>query len=247
MAFEQNSKLKKLIVDVAVRRYPGHSFLFFHGSWAKGEAREGSDVDLIVVYEKQIKPYRETYYEENYLFDVFLMDAESLHLNIQTSKQIGQYAMLNSLCDCITLPKSTKISDHLLSLARKIASSSDWPIPNRDSIRYFLGCLLKDLRACSEENERNFLAADLYQTLMTVTLMLRGRGGHTSKHVARELRRVDPNIQSQLDHALKLSLISGETSLLIELGNAVLEKLGGELKAGFKVMLKESGRLPLPA
>ncbi|MEB0141152.1 MULTISPECIES: nucleotidyltransferase domain-containing protein [unclassified Undibacterium] len=237
--------LTEFIVNVISNRYSDFSFIYFFGSQINGVARKDSDIDLIIVFTKKTTPFHESFSEGGKIFDVFVFDAETLNYNIQICPKIGQYSTIEIICGSTVLPQATFESEHLKSCARYIENSAQWEVPDLDSVRYFLTSLIIDLEFCIDKREINFLAAELYKTLVEIILLKRGKGGYVRKHTARALKKFNPLMDEKLNNSLEKAISNADTADLVVLAKAVLAELGGELKDGFKKQMRESGRLPL--
>lgn len=237
-------KIPDLILGMASRRYPGFSFVLFHGSTSRGNGHADSDVDLFVIFADQRAPCRESFVERGKVFDVFVYDAETLHLQLHSARRSWQTAVLDIVCSSVTLPRENAISTYLRKSAERIRST---PPPTEDALmfRVLLTNLLRDLRLAQDRWEIQALAIELYKTLSTKALREHGVGGHVRKHCRAALLAVEPEYCLQLDELFESTIRAGDAAGFIRLGELVLDKLGGALATEFTIPLVDGKRLPL--
>jgi hypothetical protein len=232
------------ISDVAARRYPGHSFVFFHGSNSRNMGRSDSDIDLFVVFTQQRAPYRESFTEDSKVFDVFVYDAESLHYNLHAARQTLQTVVLDIVCSSVTLPHENATSTYLRKSAEQIRRSPLLP-ENPQTFRVLLTNLLRDLRLAQHRWDIQALAIELYKALVSKTLREHGIGGHVRKHSRAALIAVAPDYCVQLDTLFESTIRTGDASELIRFGEHDLDTAGGALVSDFIIPLQQGKRLPL--
>ncbi|WP_418336537.1 nucleotidyltransferase domain-containing protein [Rhizobium gallicum] len=60
-------------------RFDGYSFAFAAGSIVRGEGTENSDIDLVVVFERLDRVWRESFVDNGLPFEAFVHDPETLN------------------------------------------------------------------------------------------------------------------------------------------------------------------------
>lgn len=237
-------KISDLILSVAAKRYPGFSFVLFHGSTSRSSGRPDSDVDLFVIYTDQRAPCRESFVEGGKVFDVFVYDAETLHFHLHTARRSWQTAVLDIVCSSVTLPNDNAISMYLRRSAERIRST---PPPAEDPLmfRVLLTNLLRDLRLAQDRWEIQALAIELYKTLSIKVLREHGVGGHVRKHCRTALKAVEPAYCLQLDELFESTIRTGDSAGFVCLGERALNERGGALVSDFTIPLADGKRLPL--
>lgn len=222
--------------------YPG-AFGFFYGSRCNGGATATSDVDLIVVFEDPCRSYREKFVFQGFLFDVFVYDAQSLHGAIAATSRHGQFGNINALLSATTLPHPTPLS-LALTQAAALARTNGFKLPDTAFFRQYLSNAIDDLLGQPSRGEITMLAVDLYKTLVELVLIDAGHGVCNRKHASRLLSQVDPGLHRQLDGALGAA-VGGDVAPIVALARTVLQRFGGELRAGFRMPMDGLPRLPI--
>ncbi|HAT9793188.1 TPA: GNAT family N-acetyltransferase, partial [Legionella pneumophila subsp. pneumophila] len=74
--------IQKLIHE----RYSEARAVFWAGSVSQGEETQVSDLDLVIVYEKLIRAYREAFVYEGWPIDAFVHDRESIRYFFEESR-----------------------------------------------------------------------------------------------------------------------------------------------------------------
>jgi predicted nucleotidyltransferase len=224
--------------------YKGSAFCYFYGSFAEGTNDEYSDVDLIIVYEKPIQPYREKFLFEGYLFDVFIYDAESLNGILNAARTTAQFTTVNAVLNSVTLPSETELSGQLREVAKRVKHVG-YIFQNKAFRQQYITNILDDLKTSTKKNERHMLCVDLYRSMVDLILMMSGAGSHSRKHAARELTEYDPEFHARLDAAF-IQALTDDITPLTDIADEVLKPLGGALREGFRMNYSDITRIPLP-
>ena len=237
--------LHTLIIDLARQRYPGHGFVFFHGSQMQGSATASSDVDIVVAFTESTPPFREIFCHAGHTFDAWIYDVETLNYILQSSMRRANFVTAAMLQGSVVLPAPTSVSTYLITRAKEVM---DEPVvlPGLDAIRVFATNMLDDLQGAFLQDEQCFLAVSLYQILTELVLLQNGHAGHKRKHGARALQRIDPDFLSELNVCFKDVVVSGNARPLIAYAEQVLHSIGGRLKAGYRQRLQDGPRLAIP-
>lgn len=237
------SSMHEFVLEVARRRYPDHAFLLFYGSASRGTNRPDSDIDISVLYEKKIRPFREIFSVNGKVFDALVHDFETINFELCTSKQTGTTAIIDIIRSATPLPHPTPFSEYLLNTANSI---SNVPVDfDKDKLRLFLSNLLKDLRRSEDDFEKNALSVDLYRLLSDYVFLKNGRSAISRKYANTALKNFDPDFHLALNTGFNECITTGNQVHLLALGNTVLAEIGGELGVGYKATTSEY-RLPLP-
>ena len=88
-------------------RYGGAVVLFLAGSVVRGEGTPGSDLDLVVLYERLPNAYRESLVYEGWPVEAFVHDPETLRRFFQTDSREGIPSILYMVVEGVELPATS--------------------------------------------------------------------------------------------------------------------------------------------
>jgi predicted nucleotidyltransferase len=233
-----------LIIDFVSARYKDYSLILFYGSAATGAQEVRSDVDLFVLYDSPIHPYREKVRHLGFLFDIWVYDIETLHGMINVARRSPSAIILEIVLSSTVLPEKTKISDYLKLAAANIRKSKPLIQDIADWRQYITG-IVDDLESANHKDDRCLLAMEAYGAITDCLLLILGAGGYKKRHAARILREYDADYFCELNEGLG-EAINGNLEKLVKCSKKLLIQLGGELREGFKSSLPEGIRFPLP-
>lgn len=233
-----------IIADELTLRYGRHDFALFYGSMAAPDRplTPRSDIDLIVVYEHDIEPYREIFTAHGIKFDVFVYDAGSLHFQIRHARR---NVLLDMVADAIVLPRPHPTATYLKALAIQMAAMPMAPF-NSAPTRLLIGNTVDDLEFSTDPVERNCMVVELYKLLFDLQLTGLGKQGWNKRHAIAELRQRAPHFIASLDQALTASQTDGDVRPMLALANEIVCAFGGQVGDGYQAPLGDGRRLPLP-
>ncbi|MES2048465.1 MAG: hypothetical protein V4447_08695 [Pseudomonadota bacterium] len=235
------------VMEVIKQRYPDHAFVLFYGSHAKEEeiTTPQSDLDVMVLYSRATKPFRETFRATGYLFDVFVYDIESINYLVHHANRLSMASLIHIILESTVLPEANPISDHLKSIAEQVNQS---PPVQRDlgPLRHYITNTIDDLQWCQDARDKTALMVDLYRSLMNLMLATLGKEGHTRKHAVAAIRLAAPDFFMHLDTKFHEGIQNQDPRSLILLAYETLQPLGGPLREGFRLNLQERARLAIP-
>lgn len=246
MTTHDPKQLRELIDRELSRRYIGHAFAFFYGSMSGQQARgtPNSDLDLIVVYDGEIQPFRQIFEADGLKFDVFVYDAETINYQIRRARSGGRAVLLTMVAEAEVLPQPHPLATYLKELATRV-EAIPLPAPNTDAMRLAIGNMTDDLEYVTDRFERNSVIIDLYKSLSDLHLAQVGKRGHHRRHAARELARVAPVFLDRLNSAFALSQTHDDVGPMIALARETIDQFGGPVGDGYKAPLVEGRRLPV--
>ncbi|MFB8088415.1 hypothetical protein [Streptomyces sp. NPDC055992] len=99
--------------------------------------------------------------------------------------------------------------------------------------RYSLTDLLDDLAGCDDVGERVFIVTELARRTANRVLVTRGAWLDGGKWLARHVDAADPGFSKRLSAAVREAL-SGRDEDLVRMVDAVLDRCGGRLWAGYR-------------
>jgi predicted nucleotidyltransferase len=225
-------------------RYPIFTGIFFYGSHALGTPNSASDVDIIVVFEKPISPFREKISHDGLLFDVFLYDQESLHGALHIGRSENNFIVIDSISSAKILIDKKSALANLQESARFLRQKGPTQI-NIQSERQFLTGVIDDLCADQADDEyRTAQLVELYTAVMGIQMKIRGMGGYSRRDAAKALSKGNENLARSLNMAFKQAILGKDVDF-IKLAQAILNDLGGPLRDGYRASIPDMPRIPL--
>jgi hypothetical protein len=224
---------KEIILKLKNERYPDAKTIFWAGSLSKSPDNVGSDLDLIIIYKKLERAYREAFIYENVPIDAFIHDEATLRYffkNIdQSSLILGLPAMI---AEGIELPNTTEFGNQFKEEARVILAS-DPPITDEqlNMRRFFITDLLDDLKVSKDKHEKMAIAFRLYKDLAEFYLLSNKKYLASGKHLPRFLQKLNPEIAKEFGNVFDNYQ---DIDNLISFARKILKPYGGLLWDGFR-------------
>lgn len=216
-------------------RFEGAALAFVAGSIMRGQGTVASDIDMIVVFPRLERAWRESFLEDGFPVEVFVHDPQTLAYFLEEGLQSGFPVMIDMVASGRIIGSDIDLGQAMQSRAAEIMLQGPRSLagPDYDALRYRVSDLADDLRGDRPPAEIRAIAAHLYQQL--ADLMLLGRGAWTGrgKWAPRLLLRLDPNLAETFDHAFRRAA-GGDGAPLLALADAELALHGGHYFAGYK-------------
>lgn len=233
---------------VLASRYPDADAALLTGSLARGDATAGSDLDLIVLYEKLPSARRESFTFEAMPVEVFLHDPETLAWCFNADLEAGRPGMHHMVAEGRILGPRPAIAERLRARARAGLDAGPPPLkPEQlDQYRYHVTDRINDLRDERDPAEVVATGVWLYDALAALILRGQGRWMGTGKWTPRHLKALDPALERRFSAAFESLFARGDAGPVIALAEAELAPHGGLLFEGYRSDAAESARLPEP-
>ena len=229
--------------SVLANRFPGYSFAFASGSIIRGEGTKGSDVDLVVVFDRLETAWRETFVEGDLPFEVFIQDSETLSWFFESDIARGCPVIIHMVATGQILglnPEKGRVwKDYAASVLR--AGPPELVGEKLNALRYQITDLLDDLRGERSGSEVRAIAAQLYQPLADLMPLGQGRWSGRGKWIPRLLREMDQDLANRFDEAFQ-QVSLGYVDDLCKLTHGELDRHGGPFFAGDKRMASQQAR-----
>lgn len=229
--------------SVLASRFASYSFAFASGSIIRGEGRKGSDIDLVVVFDRLETAWRETFIEGELPFEVFVHDPETLSWFFESDIARGYPVIIHMVATGQILgpnPGKGQIwKDYASDILR--ASPPELKDEKLNALKYQITDLLDDLYGERAAPEARAIAAQLYQPLADLMLLGRGKWSGRGKWIPRLLRDVALDLADRFDDAFRQAS-AGEVEALCDLTHRELDRHGGPFFAGDKRMASQQAR-----
>ena len=226
-------------------RFSGASHLFVAGSIMRGEGNEFSDIDLIVVFPRLPRAWRESFVLEGFPIEAFVHDAETLAYFIEQDIKSGAPIIVHMVANGVIVGDDLEPARAMQQQARSVLENGPSPLSGEpyDSMRYFLSDLADDLRAERPVNEVAALSAQAYPRLIDLILLGRRQWTGKGKWGPRLLHRFDPSLAETASKAFA-DAVRGNKAGLLSLIDQELARHGGVYFDGYRVDAPLDARRP---
>jgi predicted nucleotidyltransferase len=216
------------------QRFPDCRAAFLAGSAARGTATPISDLDLVIV-SAQEAPFRwATFRESGWPIEAWFLTPHTYPVAFAEDAR-KRWPLLPEMCwDGIIVRDEDGLAQRIKHEAGRILDQGPEPLTAAeiDQYRFDLTSLLDDLESSTDRIEALLLSGGIFHLTATLLLALNRRWLGQGKWLIRRLRELDPEPAESLEQALDALCRTGETTPLLQLSDAVLDRLGGRLFEG---------------
>lgn len=225
-------------------RFKGASHLYVAGSIMRGDGTPFSDIDLVVVYPKLPRAWRESFVLDGFPIEAFVHDAETLAYFMEKDAERGVPSIIDMVANGVILGNTLDQAAATQQRARQVLAAGPKPLSGApyDAMRYTLSDLAEDLRAERPVNEIAAIAAQLYPRLIDLMLLGRNRWTGNGKWGPRLLQRHDRQLAEIADEAFR-DAVQGDAAKLLSLTDRELACHGGSYFDGFRSDAAEDARI----
>ena len=222
--------------EIFRERYAGARVLFLAGSVLRGEATPASDLDVVVVYDRCLRAYREAFIHEGWPVEAFVHDAETIEVFFESDRRRGRPDMMSMVSEGVEVPGPGEFSAALKRRAREVleAGPPPWGDDELTLRRYRLTDWVDDMRFPRSPDELLATGAYLYQDVAEFYFRTRGLWSAHSKTIPRRLRAVDAAFAGKFLRAFDDLFAERRGDAAISLVAELLEPFGGFLFEGFR-------------
>lgn len=215
-------------------RFGGAALAFAAGSIMRGQGTTASDIDLIVVFPRLERAWRESFLEDEFPVEAFVHDAETLAYYLDKDAGSGCPVMLDMVASGRIIGADVQLGRALQSRAiEMLAQGPRLKGSDFDGLRYRVSDLADDLRGDRPPVEIRAIAAHLYPQLTDLMLLGRGTWTGRGKWGPRLLFRSKPELAAALDLAFQCA-VAGDPAPMLLLCDAELALHGGAYFAGYR-------------
>lgn len=217
-----------------VKHFPDASTVFLGGSAGRGEARAGSDLDLVIVTAQVKGPYRETFREFGWPIEAFVYTPDTYGAWFKNDAKRRRPSLPTMCAEGIVLVDREGKAPQIKAEARTLLAAGPTPLAEEESaaVRYRITDLLMDLES-ADEGELPFIAIALVPPLADLICDSHGQWRSDAKWVPRAIRAFSPAIAEWFETALSAALRWGDARPLIDLSDNTLAAVGGRLFEGY--------------
>jgi len=205
------------------------------GSVARGEATATSDLDIIIVANEDISPYRRSYLEYGWFIEVFVGGSKYNEEKIRGFHGRHIPSFLTSYAEGVILKDQHDFARDLQEKAIAILERGPDELTRQeiDTYRYLITDWLDDFIDSKSHEESLFIAYDLAAKVGEFLLAYNRKWVGERKWLYRALRKLDHELADQLIEELKSFYQTGGKEGLIGIVVRVLDLVGGKLYEGY--------------
>ncbi|SHG08836.1 hypothetical protein SAMN02745157_3565 [Kaistia soli DSM 19436] len=228
---------------VLEERYPAARFGLAAGSIIRGEGVSGSDIDLVVVFERLDAAWRESFIAHGFPVEAFVHDIDTLNWFSDEDIAKGRPAIVQMVAEGVALGRDLEGAKEAQERAASLLALGPPPLDRErlDDLRYAVTDLCDDLGGQRPVNERRAIAASLYQPLADLILRGRGRWTGSGKWAPRLIARLDTALAQSFENAFHAGS-NGNVEPLMRLVASELARHGGPLFDGYRRVAPATAR-----
>jgi predicted nucleotidyltransferase len=226
-----------VVQELLESRYVGAKVIFLAGSVIRGEANAYSDVDLVVVFPRVERAYRESFYHRTWPVEAFVHDPDTMrHFFLEVDRPIGSSSLAEMVSEGLEVPSESDFSRDLKQLARQVISEGPPAMsePELEDRRYQISELLDDIREPRNRQELFASASVIYGELAEFFLRSRRAWAASGKGVIKRLKKADAAFARRFFESFDLLYATGRPDKVVEMGEDMLSPQGGLLFDGYR-------------
>lgn len=218
------------------KRYPEAELAFLAGSVVRGDATMTSDLDLVVVFERLDRAYRQSFTLDGWPIEAFVHDPQTLRYFMEeVDGPRGVPSLPAMISEGIAIPEVTALARSLKDCAKAVLESGPPPLSAEelDSRRYAITDMSEDLVEPRSPIEAWATGIQLYTLMADFALRARGEWSATGKTLPRRLSMADPELAQAFEAAFDALFEARDTGPVIALAERILQPHGGRLRDGY--------------
>lgn len=218
-----------------VNRFDGAACAFVAGSIMRGQGTTGSDIDLVILFPRLERAWRESFIEDGFPVEAFVHDPETLAFYLDKDIESGRPVMLDMVTSGVVIGPERTLAEPIRATAARALAKGPLPLsgPTYDTMRYMISDLIDDLNGERPAPEIAAIAAHLYPRLIDLMLLGRRAWSGAGKWGPRLLRRLDAQLADSFDEAFRAAVNGNGTALKV-LAEAELDRHGGHCFDGYR-------------
>jgi predicted nucleotidyltransferase len=232
--------LAERIVGKVLEGYPKAVAAFVGGSFARGDATPTSDIDLVILFASVAHAWRETISVEGTTVELFCHDLNTLQYFLTVvDLPSGNAPLAEMISEGRNMLSDSASAASAQSLSREILGKGPIALTTvqLNMRRYEITTALEDLLDAGRDDECLCIGVMLYEAIADIALRGSGSWSGSGKWLVRRLRRLEPEIASNLDFAMRLLVTDGAAGKLEiqKVVDRVLTPYGGPLLIGHRL------------
>lgn len=240
------TELQRATDSIRLDRYPEARVVFLAGSLVRGEGTSTSDLDLVVVFDRIPRAYRESFIYEKWPVEAFVHDPLTLEYFFrEVDRPTGFPSLPTMVTEGVEIPGVSEFSNGLKQLAATVLSEGPpkWSESELRSSRYIITDLIEDMKDPRSPQELHATATLLYSALANHYFRSRNMWSAKGKAIPRRLNTVDSDLAEKYLGSFDSVFLKCRTQEVIRLAEGILEPEGGFLFQDHKLEAPESWRV----
>jgi Nucleotidyltransferase domain len=236
----------QIAAQIFRQRYPEAQIIFLAGSTVRKEANASSDLDLIVVFEKLPRAYRESFYFQGWPVEAHVHDLETLKYFFFDELPSGNPPTLCMVAEGVEVPGPTTLSQSLKQAARNLLDAGPPPLSKAEDerARYIITSIAGDLRHSRSKDEMIASGTLLYEKVAYYYFRTRRLWAYSGKLLPRSLYKADAGFAAEFCAAFA-ELFNGQAERVLRLVEELLAPRGGLLFDGYSYAAPPNWRRPI--
>lgn len=218
-------------------RYQGADSIFVTGSVVRGEATAHSDLDLVVVFPKVERAYRESFVHKGWPVEAFIHDPETLRYFFQhVDKNLGRATLAEMCAEGHEIPSATEVTRQVKQMAQAALREGPPALSDEDlqDRRYHISEILDDMREPRNRHELVASASLLYLELADFYFRTKLSFTGSGKGLVRRMKRADPAFARRFADAFDDVFSTGQSARVIAMAEDLMSENGGLLFEGYR-------------
>jgi predicted nucleotidyltransferase len=215
--------------------FPECSVAIVGGSAIRGDETPTSDLDIVIVTDREDAPFRASYREYGWPIEAFVHSPRSLRRFFASDASTRTPSLQRMCAEGAVLRDRDGEAEEIRREA--VAQLEGGPAPLTEektaSWRYQVSDLLDDFVGCEDRTEGFFIGADLAAAAVQLYLAYNRQWVGHAKWLPRSLRAFDPDLAERLSGAIESYTSDGSKQELIDFAEAMLASSGGRLFEGY--------------
>lgn len=240
------NEIKKATEEIRQNRYRQARVIFLAGSLIRGEGTSTSDLDLVILFERVPRAYRESFIHDRWPVEAFVHDPQTLEYFCREVDRPSGFPSLPTMVDeGIEIPEASEFSDSLKRLAACVLEEGPpkWSEQDLSNSRYAIPDLIDDLRAPRSTQEMHATATLLYSTLANHYFRSKSLWSAKGKAIPRRLNALDVSLATKFLNSFEKLFSENCVAAVILLAEEILAPNGGFLSDGHKLEAPETWRV----
>lgn len=216
-------------------RFPDALVAIVAGSFIRGEDTTTSDLDVMIVTEREEAPFRESFRAFGWPIEAFVHTPESFPVYFRSDVARRTPTLATICAEGIVVADAGGLAERITAQAGALIAAGPPPLSEleREEFRYGLTEALDDLLGTEDRAEGLFIAHQVGEMSATLLLLINNRWIGRGKWLVRALRQFDEGEALLLEAGLSAYCRAGDKSSLADFARATLERAGGPIFEGF--------------
>ena len=218
---------RQLAMAFLDEHHPNAPAALWAGSLARGTGTITSDVDLVILYARLDRAWRDTFVEVR-VIEIFVHDPGSLQFFFNKDAARGLPILATMVAEGVVLRGEVLCERAKAKAAAAIAAGPlPWSAEDLKRERYMITDMRDDLIGERDPHRIHAVAAGLFDRLLAFHRRAKGQWTAKSKAIPSFLAREDPALAQAYLHAFSQVFSLGNTAPLIALIDQMLAPHGG--------------------